>query len=64
MNLSYDVRLNRNWFVRPVQFEYYNPLANIAYRLTDSVSAGYYIFDQNDLEWTVTAGPATNRASS
>ena len=58
VNLSYDVRLNRNWFVRPVQFEYYHDSqANISYRLTDSVSAGYYIFDQNDLEWTVTAGP-------
>jgi hypothetical protein len=58
VNLSYDVRLNRNWFVRPVQFEYYHDSqANISYRLTDSVSAGYYIFDQNDLEWTVTVGP-------
>jgi hypothetical protein len=59
VNLSYDVRLNRNWFVRPVQFEWYHdPLAaNISYRLTDSVSAGYYIFDRNDLEWTVSAGP-------
>jgi hypothetical protein len=58
VNLSYDVRLNRNWFVRPVQFEYYHDSqANISYRLTDSVSAGYYIFDQSDLEWTVTAGP-------
>ena len=59
VNLSYDVRLNRNWFVRPVQFEYYrDPPANIAYRLTGGVSAGYYIFDRNDLEWTVSAGPA------
>jgi hypothetical protein len=59
VNLSYDIRVSRDWFVRPVQFEYYkDPLANIAYRLTDGVSAGYYIFDRNDLEWTVSAGPA------
>jgi putative salt-induced outer membrane protein YdiY len=59
VNVSYDVRLNHNWFVRPVQLEcYHDPLANIAYRLTGGVGAGYYIFDQNDLEWTVNVGPS------
>jgi len=59
VNLSYDIRLNRDWFVRPLQFEYYHdPLANISYRLTGGVAAGYYIFDGNDLEWTVSAGPS------
>jgi hypothetical protein len=59
VNLSYDIRLNRYWFVRPVQFEcYHDPLANISYRLTDGVAAGYYIFDRNDLKWTVSAGPS------
>ncbi|MFZ0827782.1 MAG: DUF481 domain-containing protein [Verrucomicrobiia bacterium] len=58
-NLSYDIRLNHNWFVRPVQLEcYHDPLANISYRLTGGVGAGYYIFDQNDLKWTVSAGPS------
>jgi Protein of unknown function, DUF481 len=58
VNLSYDVRLNQDWFVRPVQFEYYqDTLANISYRLTGSMSAGYYIFDRAGLEWTVSAGP-------
>jgi hypothetical protein len=58
VNLSYDVRLNQDWFVRPVQFEYYqDTLANISYRLTGSMSAGYYIFDRSGLEWTVSAGP-------
>jgi hypothetical protein len=58
VNLSYDVRLNQDWFVRPVQFEYYqDTLANISYRLTGSMSAGYYIFDCSGLEWTVSAGP-------
>jgi putative salt-induced outer membrane protein YdiY len=58
VNLTYDIRLDRDWFVRPVQFEYYHdPLANISYRLTGGVGAGFYIFDRNDLEWTVSAGP-------
>ena len=58
VNLSYDIRLNQDWFVRPVQLEcYHDPLANISYRLTGGVGAGYYIFDRNDLKWTVSAGP-------
>jgi hypothetical protein len=57
-NLTYDIRFNRTWFIRPVQFEYYmDPLANISYRLTDGVGAGCYIFDRDDLEWLVSAGP-------
>ena len=57
-NGSYDVRLNRNWFVRPLQLELYrDELANIAYRVTASASAGYYIFDRTGLEWDVSAGP-------
>lgn len=57
-NLTYDIKLNRDWFARPVQFEIYrDPLANVAYRLTGGVSAGYYIFDREGLEWMVTAGP-------
>jgi hypothetical protein len=59
VNLSYDVRLNQDWFVRPVQLEYYqDTLANISYRLTGGVGAGYYIFDRGGLEWTVSAGPS------
>ena len=58
VNATFDVRLNQDWFVRPVQFEYYHDsLANISSRLTEGVSAGYYIFDRNELEWTVSAGP-------
>ncbi len=58
LNISYDIRLNRDWFVRPFQAEYYkDPLANIAYRITPAVGAGYYIFDRDDFEWTLAAGP-------
>ena len=62
LNSTYDIRLaryNRNWVMRPLQFEaYHDPLANISYRLTDSVGAGYYIFDSTGLEWLVSAGPS------
>ncbi len=58
INLSYDVRLNRDWFLRPVQLEYYrDQLANIAHRGTIGVGVGYYLFDRDGLEWKVAAGP-------
>jgi Protein of unknown function, DUF481 len=58
VNLTYDIRINHDWFVRPIQLEYYqDTLANISYRLTGGVGAGYYIFDRTGLEWTVSAGP-------
>lgn len=58
-NATYDIRLNKDWFVRPLQFEYYNdPLANIDYRLTGGVGGGYYIFDRTGLEWKISAGPS------
>ena len=41
VNVAYDIRLNQDWFVRPVQLEYYqDTLANISYRLTGGVGAG------------------------
>jgi putative salt-induced outer membrane protein YdiY len=58
VNLSYDVRLNKDWFLRPVQAEYYrDQLANIEHRITGGVGVGYYLYDRDDLEWTVAAGP-------
>jgi hypothetical protein len=59
VNTTYDVRLNQDWFVRPVQLEYYqDTLANISYRLTGGVGAGYYVFDRTGLEWQLSAGPS------
>jgi len=59
VNAIYDIRLNQDWFIRPVQLEYYHDsLANISYRITAGVGAGYYIFDRNELEWIVSAGPS------
>jgi hypothetical protein len=58
-NATYDIRLNKDWFVRPLQFEcYHDLLANVSYRLTAGVGAGYYIFDRQGLEWLVAAGPS------
>ncbi len=59
VNLSYDVRLTRDWFVRPLQGEYYrDQLANLSGRTTVGIGVGYYLFDRDDLEWTVAAGPS------
>ena len=58
VNATYDIRLNKDWFVRPIGLEYYqDPLANIAYRLTGDAGVGYYIFDRTGLEWMVSTGP-------
>jgi len=58
-SLTYDVRLDRHWFVRPGSIEYYHdPVANISLRGTAMVGGGYYIFDRSGLTWNVAAGPA------
>jgi hypothetical protein len=55
----YDLRLDRHWFIRPVQAEWYrDQLANLANQTTVGLGAGYYIFDRAGLEWNVSAGPA------
>jgi hypothetical protein len=59
---SYDIRLNRDWFLRPVYLEYYqDQLANIAHQGTFGVELGYYIFDRQGLEWNVSGGPGYQR---
>jgi hypothetical protein len=59
LGTTYDIRLNKHWFVRPEQTEaYQDHLANVEYRLTGGVGAGYYIFDRTGLEWTVAGGPS------
>jgi len=58
INLTYDIRLNRDWFLRPVQLEYYrDQLANIAHRGTAGIGVGYYLIDRENVEWKVAAGP-------
>ena len=58
INGYYDIRLNRDWFLRPLQVEYYrDQLANLAHRGTVGIGLGYYIFDRDGLEWLVSGGP-------
>ena len=58
VNMTYDVRLNRKVFLRPLQAEYYrDPPANIGERLTGGVGVGYDFFDRDGLEWNIAAGP-------
>ncbi len=58
LTTTYDIRLNRHWFLQPLWFEYYlDPVANIAHRETVAVGVGYYIFDQDGLEWNFSGGP-------
>jgi len=59
VDANYDIRLNRHWFVRALQSEYYHdPLANIDIRGSAGVGLGYTIFDEDGLEWWVAAGPS------
>ena len=59
VDVTYDVRLDRHWFVRPLQLEFYHdPPANISLRGTAMVGGGYYLFDRSGLTWNVAAGPA------
>jgi len=58
VNLTYDIRLDKHWFLRPGQFEYYrDSIANIKYRLLGGAGAGYYFFDNDTVTWRVSAGP-------
>lgn len=59
---SYDIRLDRHWFLRPAYLEYYrDPLANIAHQGTLGLGLGYNIFDRDGLEWKVFGGPGAQR---
>ena len=59
VNEIYDIRLSHDWFLRPLQFEWYrDQVANISRRLTPGLGVGYYIFDRPGLEWQVSGGPS------
>lgn len=58
VDATFDVLLSRNFFVRPLQFDFYSdPLANIKYRTTIGAGVGYYIFNRDRLKWLVAGGP-------
>jgi hypothetical protein len=59
VNGIFDIRLNHDWFLRPLQFEWYrDQLANTSRRVTAGLGVGYYIFDRPGLEWQVSGGPS------
>lgn len=59
LNSTFDIWLNRHWFIRPALAEgYHDPQANISLRLMGGAGGGYEIFDSDDLEWSVSAAPS------
>lgn len=61
-SLSYDYRLSRFWFVRPVAAEYFrDPFQNIGSRITIGPGIGYFLIDKLTRSWFVVAGPAYQR---
>lgn len=61
-SISYDYRLSRFWFVRPVAGEYFrDPFQNIGARITVGPGVGYFFIDEPTLNWFVVAGPAYQR---
>jgi putative salt-induced outer membrane protein YdiY len=56
---AFDILFDKGFFVRPVDLDYFrDTLANIDNRVTIGVGVGYYLFDRDDLEWTVSVGPS------
>jgi putative salt-induced outer membrane protein YdiY len=54
----FDYFYSRQFFFRPVTFEYFrDPFQNIEHRFTLSSQLGYRIIDTKVTEWDVTAGP-------
>lgn len=61
-SVTYDFRLNRDWFFRPVSVEYFrDPFQNIDYQITVGTGLGLYVIDDSRVSWIVTAGPGYQR---
>jgi len=59
LNSSFDIWLTRRWFIRPVLAEaYHDPQANVSLRVTGGSGVGYEIFDEDSLEWAISAAPS------
>lgn len=59
LNTFFDMFVAKEYFFRPVFFEYYrDPFQNIDFRTTLGVGAGYHIIDSPDTTWDVSGGPA------
>lgn len=63
-NLTYDYRINREWFMRPLGIEYQrDPIQNLDSQWTLGVGAGYYFYDQDKITWDLSAGPGYQRVT-
>jgi putative salt-induced outer membrane protein YdiY len=59
VNSEFDLWLSRSLYLILPFAEYFkDPFQNLQHRMTGGVGVGYDIVDRNDLEWTVTSGPA------
>jgi putative salt-induced outer membrane protein YdiY len=59
LNTFYDIFAAREYFWRPLFFEYYrDPFQNIDSRTTIGIGGGYHIIDTPRSTWNVTGGPA------
>lgn len=59
LNTFFDMFVARDYFIRPIFFEYYrDPFQNIDYRMTIGAGGGYTIFDTPKTTWDVSGGPA------
>lgn len=60
--LNYDYRLDADWFLRPLQAEYFrDPFQNIDSRIALGVGGGRFLYSRTDLEWMIAAGPGYQR---
>jgi hypothetical protein len=59
LNTFFDIFAAREYFWRPVFFEYYrDPFQNIDNRTTIGIGGGYHIIDTPRTTWDVSGGPA------
>ena len=63
VNSEFDLWLSRRFYLLLPFAEYYkDPFQNLAHRLTLGTGLGYDLIDRPNLEWTITAGPAYQKA--
>jgi putative salt-induced outer membrane protein YdiY len=57
-NTFFDMFVAKEYFFRPIFFEYYrDPISNIDYQTTIGLGAGYHIIDTPKTTWDVSGGP-------
>lgn len=55
---SLDWFLSKRWFLRPLQLSYFSDaFQNIETRINYSAAVGYYLYDNDNVDWDVYIGP-------